>query len=172
MESLRSNRSLMQLGYIAWASLNKNTLLIIYGAGLFSHELFGKLNTMKRLVRLNIIPLSKIPCILCGCGEDEVDHLFVHYFYVSWLWKKALTIGGICWVRSKNIREFFELRGERAINKNKYEILKSFEWSWWICGEYVAEKQTMVVGNNLSMLKMMAAKFLVEKAMIPLNKVV
>jgi len=44
-------------------------------------------------------------CALCLKEEESIDHLFVHYHWVSTLWFLALSLMGISWVQPSKVKD-------------------------------------------------------------------
>jgi len=44
-------------------------------------------------------------CVMCFHKEESVDHLFVHCKLVYSLWALAISLMGISWVQSSNVKD-------------------------------------------------------------------
>ena len=63
----------------------------------------GKVPTEIMLKRRNFSLASR--CVMCSHEEELVDHLFVHCKWVSSLWALGLSLMGISWVQSSNVKD-------------------------------------------------------------------
>jgi len=63
----------------------------------------GKVPTEIRFKRRNFSLASR--CVMCFHEEELIDHLFVHCKCVSSLWALALSLMGISWVQSSNVKD-------------------------------------------------------------------
>ncbi|RYR75759.1 hypothetical protein Ahy_A01g000340 [Arachis hypogaea] len=87
---------------------------------------------------INVVGADEITCVLCILENEDIDHLFIHCNYVSCLWYKALVVGGITWVKPKEVRSLFEScceqEGVRKGRKKWINCWFTIVWKRYIVG--------------------------------------
>ena len=59
-------------------------------------------------------------CFLCGCEEENVNHILLHCTVVGALWEIAFTLFGVQWVFPETVKEaLFCWRGPFVGKKRK-----------------------------------------------------
>ena len=79
---------------------------------------WGKIFTLDRLQRRG----WQLPnrCFLCGCEEENVNHMLLHCIVVKTLWEIVLAIFGVQWVFPESVKEvLFSWRGSFVGKKRK-----------------------------------------------------
>lgn len=70
--------------------------------------LLEKINSKDKLVRIGIIPTTEAICSLCGQGNEDVNHPFLHYTFSHHLWSWWMNIWGLHWAFPSTIRVEFD----------------------------------------------------------------
>ena len=94
---------------------------------------WGKILTLDRLQRRG----WQLPnrCFLCGCEEENDNHILLHCIVVKTLWEIVLAIFGVKWVFPKSVKEvLFSWRGS-FVGKKRKKIWNSIPlcifWTVW-----------------------------------------
>ena len=74
-------------------------------------------------------------CFLCGCEEEYVNHILIHYIVAKVLWDMVFALFGVQWVFPKTVKEvLLSWRGPFVGIKRK-KIWKSIPlyifWTLW-----------------------------------------
>ena len=64
-----------------------------------------KVLTLNRLQRQDLHLPNR--CFLCGCEEENVNHILLHFIVVRILWEIVLTVFGANWVFPETVKEMF-----------------------------------------------------------------
>ena len=52
-------------------------------------------------------------CFLCGCEEENVNHILLHCTVVRTLWEIAFALFGVQWVFPEKVKEALPFCGEK-----------------------------------------------------------
>ena len=84
---------------------------------------WGKVLTLNRLQKKG----WQLPncCFLCGCEEEIINHILIHYTVARVLWDIVLGLFGAQWVFLETVKEvLFSWRGS-FVGKKRKKIWKS-----------------------------------------------
>ena len=77
-----------------------------------------KILTLDRLKKRGWQLLNR--CFLCGCEEENVNHILLHCIVVRTLWEIVLALVGVQWVFPESVKEaLFSWRGSFVGKKRK-----------------------------------------------------
>ena len=94
---------------------------------------WGKILTLDRLKKRGWQLLNH--CFLCGCEEENVNHILLHCIVVRVLWEIVLALFGVQWVFLESVKEMlFSWRGP-FVGKKRKKIWNSIPlcifWTVW-----------------------------------------
>ena len=73
-------------------------------------------------------------CFLCGCEEENVNHILLHCTVVRTLWEIVFALFGVQWVLPERVKEAFCWQGS-FVGKKRKKIWKSIPlcifWTVW-----------------------------------------
>ena len=94
---------------------------------------WGKILTLDKLKKRG----WQLPnrCFLCGCEEENVNHILLHCIVVRALWEIVLTLVGVQWVFLESVKEaLLSWRGS-FVGKNRKKFWNSIMlcifWTVW-----------------------------------------
>ena len=92
-----------------------------------------KILTLDRLKKRGWQLLNR--CFLCGCEEENVNHILLHCIVVRTLWEIVLALVGVQWVFPESVKEaLFSWRGS-FVGKKRKKIWNSIPscifWTVW-----------------------------------------
>ena len=74
-------------------------------------------------------------CFLCGCEEENVNHILLHCIVVRVLWEIVLVLFGANWVFPETVKEMLLSWRGLLMGKNKKKIWTSIPlcifWTVW-----------------------------------------
>ena len=94
---------------------------------------WGKILTLDRLQKRG----WQLPncCFLCGCEEETVNHILLHYTVVRVLWEIILALFGVPWVFPKIVKEVLFSWKDPFVGKKRKNIWNSISlcifWTVW-----------------------------------------
>ena len=107
---------------------------------------WGKVLTLNRLQKKG----WQLPncCFLCGCEEEIINHILIHYTVARVLWDIVLGLFGAQWVFLETVKEvLFSWRGS-FVGKKRKKIWKSIPlyifWTVW------KERNRLAFGGGVS----------------------
>ena len=75
-------------------------------------------------------------CFLCGCEEENVNHILLHCIVVRVLWEIVLALFGVQWVFLETVKEvLFSWRGSFVGKKIWNSIQWVFRIFWMVWNE-------------------------------------
>ena len=94
---------------------------------------WGKILTLDRLQKRGWQFPNR--CFLCGCEEESVNHILLHYIVVRALWEIVFALVGVQWVFPELVKEaLFSWRGP-FVGKKRKTIWNSIPlcifWTVW-----------------------------------------
>ena len=79
-----------------------------------------------RVYEFVVVNLSKLDrCYLCGCEEETINHILLHYRVVRVLWEIVFVLFGIQWVFPETVREVLISWRGPFVGKKRKKIWKS-----------------------------------------------
>ena len=74
-------------------------------------------------------------CFLCGCEEESVNHILIHYIVAKVLWNMVFALFGVQWVFLKTVKEVLLSWRGPFVGKKRKKIWKSIPlyifWMLW-----------------------------------------
>ena len=74
-------------------------------------------------------------CFLCGCEEESVNHILIHYIVAKVLWNMVFALFGGQWVFLKTVKEVLLSWRGPFVGKKRKKIWKSIPlyifWMLW-----------------------------------------
>ena len=83
---------------------------------------WGKILTLDRLQKRGWQLLNH--CFLCGCEEENVNHILLHCIVVRVLWEIVLALFGVQWVFPESVKEVLFSWRDPFVGKKKEKDLK------------------------------------------------
>jgi hypothetical protein len=93
----------------------------------------GQILTIDNLRRRNLIVINR--CSLCKSGEENVDHLFLHYDFARSLWNAVFSRFGLSWVMPSKVVGLFACwwSGGRSRSTVVWKmVLLCIVWYLWL----------------------------------------
>ena len=93
----------------------------------------GKLLTLDRLQKREL----QLPncCFLCGCEEENVNHILIHCIVVRVLWDIVLRLVDVKWVFPETVKEVLISWRGPFVGKKRKKVWKSISlcifWTVW-----------------------------------------
>ena len=74
-------------------------------------------------------------CFLCGCEEESVNHILIHYIVAKVLWNMVFALFAVQWVFLKTVKEVLLSWRGPFVGKKRKKIWKSIPlyifWMLW-----------------------------------------
>ena len=94
---------------------------------------WGKILTLDRLQKRGWQLLNH--CFLCGCEEENVNHILLHCIVVRVLWEIVLALFGVQWVFPESVKEVLFSWRDPFVGKKRKKIWNSIPlcifWMVW-----------------------------------------